>query len=80
MDSTIQINIRACILMNFTQKNMLECKIGCLGSQRGRLPCATQQMTNDGRSFALPITVKKYVLKSFCSAEFLFPIVGKSLL
>ena len=38
---------------------MLECKFGCLGPQRGRLPWATQQMTNDGRSFALPITVKK---------------------
>ena len=37
---------------------MLECKIGCLGPQRGRLPWATQEMTNDGRSFALPITVK----------------------
>ena len=39
---------------------MLEWKIGCLGPQRGRLPWATQQMTNDGRSFALPITVKKF--------------------
>ena len=37
---------------------MLECKIGCLGPQRGRLLWATQQMTNDGQSFALPITVK----------------------
>ena len=40
---------------------MLECKIRCLGPQRGRLPWTTQQMTNDGWSFALPITVKKYV-------------------
>ena len=47
---------------------MLECKIGYLGSQRGRLPRATQQMTNDGRSFALLITVKKSVLKGFCGA------------
>ena len=54
---------------NFTYKNMLECKIGCLGPQRGLLlPWATQQMTNNGRSFALPITVKKSVLKCFCSA------------
>ena len=29
---------------------------------------ATQQMTNDGRSFALPITVKKSVSKGFGSA------------
>ena len=29
---------------NFTYKNMLECKIGCLGPQRGRLPWATQQI------------------------------------
>ena len=57
---------------------MLECKIGCLGPQSGRLPCATQQMTNDGRSFALPITGKKS--KGFCSAEFLFPIAGNWLL
>ena len=47
---------------------MLEWKIGCLGPQRGRLRWATQQMTNDGRSFALPITVKKSVSKGFCSA------------
>ena len=47
---------------------MLECKIGYLEPQRGRLPWATQQMTNDGRSFALPITVKKSVSKDFCSA------------
>ena len=47
---------------------MLECKIGCLGPQRGRLPWATQQMTNDGRSVALPINVKKSVSKGFCSA------------
>ena len=47
---------------------MLECKIGCLGPQRGRLPCATQPMTNDGWSFALPISVKKSVSKGFCSA------------
>ena len=47
---------------------MLECKIGCLGLQRGRLPWATEQMTNDSRIFALPITVKKSVLKGFCSA------------
>ena len=47
---------------------MLECKIGCLGPQRDRLPWATQQMTNDGLNFALPITVKKSVSKRFCSA------------
>ena len=46
---------------------MLECKIECLGSQRGRLPWATQQMMNDGRSFALPIIVKKDVSNGFCS-------------
>ena len=47
---------------------MLECKIGSLGSSlgRGRLLWATQQMSNDGRSFALPITVKKSVSKGFC--------------
>ena len=45
---------------------MLECKIGCIGPQRG--PWATQQMTNDSRSIALPITVKKSVWKGFCSA------------
>ena len=59
---------------------MLECKIGCLGPQRGQLPSTTQQMTNNGRSFALPITVRKSVSKGFCSAQFLFPIAGKSLL
>ena len=47
---------------------MLEWKIGCLGPQRGRLPWATQQTKNDGRSFALPITVKKSVSKGFYSA------------
>ena len=47
---------------------MLESKIACLGPQRDRLPWATQQMTNDGRGSALPITVKKSVLKGFCSA------------
>ena len=47
---------------------MLECEIGCLGPRRGRLPWATQQMTIDGRSFALPIIVKKSVSKGFCSA------------
>ena len=56
---------------------MLESETGCLGPERGRLPWATQQMTNDGRSFALPITVKKSVSKGFCSASFLFPIAGK---
>ena len=40
---------------------MLECKLGWLGPQRGRLSWATQQMTNDRRSFTLPITVKKSV-------------------
>ena len=59
---------------------MVECKIGRLGPQRGRLPWATQQMTNGGRRFALPITVKKSVSKGFCSAYLLFPIAGKSLL
>ena len=38
---------------------MLECEIGCLGRQRGRLPWADQQMTNDGWNLALLITVKK---------------------
>ena len=47
---------------------MLECEIGCLGPQRGRLPWATQEMTNDGQSFALPITVKKSISKGVCSA------------
>ena len=47
---------------------MLQCKIGCFGPQRGRLPWTTQQMMNDGWSFALPITVKKSVSKGFCSA------------
>ena len=47
---------------------MLECKIGCLGPQRGRLPWDIQQLTNDGRSFALPITLKKSVSKGFCGA------------
>ena len=47
---------------------MLGCKIGCLGPQRSRLSWATQQMTNDGRSFALPITVKRSILKGFCNA------------
>ena len=47
---------------------MLECKIGCLEPQCGRLPWATQQITNDGRSFALPITVKQFAPKGFCSA------------
>ena len=42
---------------------MLECKIECLEPQRGRLPWATQQMTNDGRSFALPITVSKNLFR-----------------
>ena len=37
------------------------CKVGCLGTQGGRLSWAIQQMTDDGRSFALPITVKKSV-------------------
>ena len=46
---------------------MLECKVGCIGPQRRRLRWATQQMTNDGRGFALPIIVKKSVLKGFCS-------------
>ena len=46
---------------------MLECKIECLGPQCG-VPWATQQMTKDGRSFALPITVKKSISKGFCSA------------
>ena len=46
---------------------MLECKIECLGPHRGRLPWVTQQMTNDGWSFALPITVEKSVSNGFCS-------------
>ena len=73
MDPTIQVNIREYILMNFMiklllqivlhKKKMLEYRIGCLGPQRGRLPWDTQQMTNDGRSFALPITVKNLFRK-----------------
>ena len=47
---------------------MLECTIGCLGPRRGRLLWDTQQMTNDGRSFALPITGKKSISKTFYSA------------
>ena len=31
-------------------------------------PWATQQMTNDSRSFTLPITIKKSVSKGFYSA------------
>ena len=45
---------------------MLEYKIGCLGPQRGRLPWATQQMTNDSWSFVLLITVQKFVSKGYC--------------
>ena len=48
---------------NFASKNRLDCKIGCLGPQRG-----TQRMMNDGRSFALRITAKKSFSKGFCSA------------
>ena len=44
---------------NCTSKNMLEGKIGCLGPQRDQLPWFTQKMTNNGRSFVLPITVSK---------------------
>ena len=40
----------------------------CTKYVQNRVPWATQQITNDGRSFALPITVKKSVLKGFCSA------------
>ena len=47
---------------------MLECKIGCLGTQRGRLSWATQRIMNDGRSIELPISVKQYVWKGFFSA------------
>ena len=69
MDPTIQVNIKEYILINFNEwKNILECKSGCLGPQRGRLSWATQQMTNDGRSLALPIIVKKSVSKGFSSA------------
>ena len=41
---------------NFTKKEYL------------RVQNSTQQMTNDGRSFALPINVKKSDLKGFCGA------------
>ena len=37
---------------------MLECKIGCLGPQRGRLRWATQQIMNDGWSFACRLMSK----------------------
>ena len=47
---------------------MLACKIWCLGPQRGRLPWASQQTTNDGRRFALPISVKKSVPEAVCIA------------
>ena len=53
MDSTIQVN------------NREECKIGCLGPQRGPLPWAAEQITNDGRSFALPISVEKNCFERF---------------
>ena len=46
---------------------MLKCNIGCLGPQHDRLPWAIQRMSNDGQSFALPITVKKSILKGFYS-------------
>ena len=49
-------------------KKYVKVKIECLGPQRGRLPWATQYMTNDGRNFALPITDKKSVSKGVCSA------------
>ena len=42
---------------------MLDGKIGCLGPQCGRLPWATQQMTNDGR-------ITDYCQK-FCFERFL---------
>ena len=45
--------------MNFTIKWLL---------YDDRLYWATQQMTNDGQSFALPITVEKSDSKGFCSA------------
>ena len=44
----------------------------------GRLRWATQQMTNDGGSFALSITVKKSASKGFYTAKFLFPIAGNA--
>ena len=51
---------------------MLECNIECLGPHRGRLVRATQQMMNDGRNFAMLITVsenlflKVSVVHNFC--------------
>ena len=40
----------------FTWKNMLEYKIGCLGSQRGRLPWTTRQMTVGDLRFQLEVS------------------------
>ena len=42
---------------------MLERKIGCFGPQRGWPPWATRQMTNDDRSFTLPIIVSKNLFR-----------------
>ena len=50
---------------------MLECKIGCLGPQRGRLPWATQQM-NDGRNFASSIFFNKPNKKIYNRAKKLY--------
>ena len=52
---------------------MLEYKIASLGPQRRRLPWATQHVTNDGRSFALPITAKKSFCKGTCQRGCLGP-------
>ena len=51
------------------KKYILECKIGCLGPQRGRLPWASQQMTNYGRSFALRVNCQKICFERFLYTE-----------
>ena len=39
---------------------MLKWKIGCLGPQRSRLPWATQQITNDRRTFCVTDYCSKF--------------------
>ena len=54
---------------------MLECKIGCLGPQRDQRPWAPQQIMNDGRSFALPITVSKNMFRKVSVASVVCSVV-----
>ena len=49
----------------FASKNILECKVGCLGPQRGRLPSVTQQMTNNGRSSRCRLLCQKNCFERF---------------